>query len=126
MTRSTARPRRKQIAAGAIGAATAALAIGGLLQPAVSYAEKVFDQASYDKCAIAAEKRWVLKQTTDALFADELKFCCQRSGGVWTVSSTGGGSCRAETATAETSQVPLPSQVATGPGQSTLPDLRKG
>lgn len=127
MTRTATRPRRKQIAAGAIGAATAALAIGGLLQPAVSYAEKVFDQASYDTCAVAAEKRWVNKETSDSLFTDELKFCCARSGGVWTVSAGGGGSCQPDTSTTFAPKpTPLPSQVATTPGSATLPDIRKG
>jgi hypothetical protein len=126
MTRSTAPLRRKRISAGVFGAVTVAVALVGLLQPSVSSAEKVFDQKDYDSCSKAAEKRWVAKETTDALFNDELKFCCARAGGTWTVSSTGGGSCRAETATAETSQVPLPGQVATAPGSATLPDLRKG
>lgn len=126
MIRSSVPRWHKQISAGVFAAATIAMAVGGLLQPSVSHAEKVFDKKSYDSCAVAAEKRWVNKETDDATFNDELKFCCGRSGGVWTVSSTGGGSCGADTATFAPSPTPIPGQVATVPGQASLPGTKKG
>jgi hypothetical protein len=113
--------RHKQISAGVIGAAAIALAVGGLLQPTISHAEKIWDIGDFDSCTKAAEKRFGSGQTNSDQLLDEIKFCCIRSGGEWTQ----GQGCTAPAATYAPKPTPLPSQVATGSGQASSPGARK-
>ncbi|OBK71995.1 hypothetical protein A5651_17625 [Mycobacterium sp. 1274761.0] len=113
--------RHKQISAGVFGAAAIALAVGGVLQPTMSHAEKVWDIGDFDSCTKSAENRFISGQTNSDQFSDEVKFCCIRSGGEWTQAQ----GCTAPAATFAPKPTPLPSQVATGPGQATSPGARK-
>ena len=110
--------KRKHLPATFFGAAAIALATGGLVAPAVSQAQ--YDQKSFNKCADVADKRFVSGQTNQTTWQDEYKFCCTRAGGQW---DSAKNTC-VETATAQTAPTPLPGQVATGPGQATLPGTR--
>ncbi len=108
--------RCKRIAAATLGAAAIAMVVSGLAGPAVAYAE--FNKSSYDKCADAADKRWVAGQTSDATHIDEYKFCCIRAGGVWEGGNRG---CVEAAATGPTRPpqgprdvvVPLPGEAST-------------
>lgn len=109
---------RKHMAATTFGVATIAMAVVGLAGPAVSHA--AFNRASYDKCADAADKRFIRGETNQATHADEYKFCCIRAGGVWEGGNRG---CVEEAATGPTRQpqgprdvvVPLPGEASTLP-----------
>ena len=81
MNQSPVTTRRKHMAAATLGAAAIAMIVSGLAGPAVAQAE--LNRSSYNKCADAADKRWVAGQTNDATHIDEYKFCCIRAGGVW-------------------------------------------
>ncbi|MGE5694159.1 MAG: hypothetical protein ACM4D3_02690 [Candidatus Sericytochromatia bacterium] len=63
------------------GAATIAMAVGGLAEPAVSQA--VWDIGAYDSCEKAAHDRWIRENRTNQQLRDDLRFCCDRSGGEW-------------------------------------------
>lgn len=77
-----AAPRwRRHASVTILGAAAIAMAVGAIAAPAVSYA--AFDKKSYDSCALAADKRFMQGVTNATTYADEYKFCCIRSGGVW-------------------------------------------
>lgn len=108
-----------RISAGIVGAAAVAMTVSGLADPAVSVAE--LNTKSFNSCAAAADKRWVAGQTNDATHLDELKFCCIRAGGQYDLATS---ACVEKPATAQTASKPLPSRVATGPGQATLPGTR--
>ncbi len=79
-------------------AAAVALAIGAFASPAVSHAEKVWDIGQFDSCVKAAEDRFGSGKTDSATLADEIRFCCDRSGGEWTASQ----GCTAPPATFQT------------------------
>jgi hypothetical protein len=100
-----------------LAAAGIALAAGGLLQPAVSHA--AFNKQSYDKCAEAADKRFVQGVTNAATHTDEYKFCCIRSGGVWEGGNRG---CVEQAATGPPAQPQTPGSVVSPlPGKAALP-----
>jgi hypothetical protein len=104
--------RRKHLWAILFGMAAIALAIGGLAQPAVSHAEAVWDIGAYDSCARAADNR--LLQTLDyGRHADEIRFCCDRSGGQWSQAQ----GCTAPPITAPPPQ--SPGEVIQAPGTGT-------
>jgi hypothetical protein len=93
----------------ALGAAAIALATSG-----ASHAE--WDIGSYDNCVTAAGNRAVQNNspnygTQNSQLADDLRFCCDRSGGQWSQ-----GSCGAPPAAAQTdAQGPtLPPVVTSG------------
>lgn len=73
--------RDKCMSAAVFAAAALALALGGLSQPAVSHAEKVFDKKSYESCRGVAIQRHQNGTTTASQALEEVKFCCWRSGG---------------------------------------------
>jgi hypothetical protein len=84
--------RRKYLSATVFGTAAITLAVGGLAQPAVTHAEAVWDIGAYDSCVKAANKRFEGSKTNYDTWQDELKFCCQMSGGelspnVWSPSN---------------------------------------
>jgi len=107
---------RKHISATLLGAAAIALAVGGLIQPAVSHAEPVWDIGEFDSCTKAAEQRFGSGQTNSAQYDDEVRFCCARSGGEW--SQTQG--CTAPPATFQTKpQTPRDVQ-ASVPGKAAV------
>ena len=106
----------KRMPVAAIGAAVFAMTAGGLLQPAVSSAEKVWDIQAYDTCVNAADKRFVNGQTNWETYQDELVFCCTMSGGE--VSKKQG--CTAP-ATFQTQPQTPGSVVAPRPGKAALP-----
>ncbi len=95
--------------------AAIALATGGLVAPALSYAEKVWDIGSFDKCAAQADMRYLSGTTNHATWQDEIRFCCDRSGGEWTANQ----GCTAPAATAQTWPTTLPGGIATRPTQAT-------
>jgi hypothetical protein len=72
---------RKHMPVTIFGAAAIAMAVGGLVEPAV--AQAVWDVGAYDSCAWAVELRFVAGKTNAATLADEYRFCCERSGGEW-------------------------------------------
>ncbi|GAT09947.1 uncharacterized protein RMCN_3080 [Mycolicibacterium novocastrense] len=105
------------------GAALIAMSFGAIAAPAVSQA--AFNKGEYDRCATAADKRFMQSAGTAADVAthvDDYKFCCIRSGGVWVGGNSG---CVEQAGSAQTAPTPLPGQVATGPGDATLPGTRK-
>ena len=118
--RATLMPKwRKHMSITVFGAAAVALAAGGLIEPAVSHA--VWDIGAFDSCTSAADARYVAGKTNNAQWQDEVRFCCDRSGGEW--SQTQG--CTAPAA-AQTDPTPtLPPVVVPGgtiqtrPGQAT-------
>lgn len=117
---------RKHISATIFAAAGIALAAGGLVQPAVSHAEKIWDIGSYDRCVRTADDRYLSGQTDSATHSDEIKFCCNRSGGEW--SQTQGCTAPAPVNAQGTPEPPapgslgVPGTVHTRPGNvSTLP-----
>lgn len=117
MKQSPAPRWHKQISAGIFGTAAIAMAVGGIATPAVSHAEKVWDIGSFDRCVKSAEDRYITGATDNATYADEIKFCCIRSGGEWTAAQ----GCTAPAATAQAWPTTLPGGVATRPGQAKLP-----
>jgi hypothetical protein len=57
-----------------------------VLQPALAHAEKIWDVGDFDNCSKAAEDRYMTPGPAGSdpqTFADEIKFCCIRSGGEW-------------------------------------------
>ena len=64
-------------------AATMAAAAGSLVAPVAAHAERIWDVGDFDNCSAAAENRYGSGQTDSATFADEIEFCCIRSGGDW-------------------------------------------
>jgi hypothetical protein len=74
--------------------------------PAVSHA--VWDIGQYDKCANAAMDRHISGKTDYATLRDEVRFCCERSGGEWSLS---GNKCEA------------PAAAQTDPTTRTLPPV---
>lgn len=105
----------KNTGAAVFGAAAIALAIGGFAQPTVALAEKVWDIGEFDSCSKKAEDRFITGKTNSAQFADEIKFCCQMSGGEWT-SAQG---CTAPPATFQTQPQTPGSVQAPRPGTAT-------
>jgi hypothetical protein len=75
--------QRKHLSATVLGAAAIVAAISGLAQPAVSHAEKYWDVGSYDNCVRVADNRMLSGQTTTSQYWQEVRFCCDRSGGEW-------------------------------------------
>ncbi|SRX78615.1 hypothetical protein [Mycolicibacterium parafortuitum] len=67
----------------ALFVSAALVSVGGWLAPAVAHAERIWDIQDYDSCVRAADIRFVNGQTNGATYADEVKFCCLRSGGEW-------------------------------------------
>ena len=109
---------RKHMSNTIFGAAGIAMAVGGLVQPAVSHAEKVWDIGSYDSCAQAADNRFMAGKTNLATYTDEIRFCCDKSGGEW--SQTQG--CTAPPATFQTEpQTPGSVRLPPLPGKAALP-----
>ncbi len=107
----------KRMSVAAFGAAVFAMTAGGLLQPAVSSAEKVWDIGAYDSCVAAANNRFQSGKTDNTTWGEELRFCCDRSGGEWTESQ----GCTAPPATFQTQPQTPGSVVAPRPGKAALP-----
>lgn len=116
MNHSHGHKRHKQVSAGIFGAAAIALA-AGLAGPPVSHAEKVWDTGSYDSCAFAADKRYAAGETNNATWQDEIRFCCERSGGEWSHSQ----GCTAPPATFQTQPQTPGSVKAPRPGTAAKP-----
>ncbi len=108
---------RKHTSVTLFAAAAIAMAAGGLAHPAVSHAEKVWDVGKFDNCVKAAEKRFGSGQTDTQTYTDEVRFCCETSGGEW--SQTQG--CTAPPATFQTQPQTPGSVVAPRPGKAALP-----
>lgn len=108
---------RKQMKTTIVGAAGIAMAAGGLVGPAVSHAEKVWDIGSYDSCVQAADNRFMSGKTNLATYADEVRFCCDKSGGEWTQSQ----GCTAPVGTFQTEPQTPGSVRAPVPGKAALP-----
>lgn len=101
-----------------VAGVTTAAAVAGLLGPAVSHAEKVWDLGSYDSCAQAASDRHSQGKTTDSEFIEEMQFCCIRSDGEWNTQAV---KCQAPPATFQTAPQSPRSVVAPAPGKAALP-----
>jgi hypothetical protein len=106
---------RNPISIVAFGATAVAIAIAGLAQPPASHAEKVWDIGAFDSCVAAANDRYISGKTDNDTWGDEIRFCCERSGGEW--SQTQG--CTAPPATFQTQpqtpgsvRAPVPSKAA--------------
>ncbi len=99
-----------------VGAATLALAAGGLTAPAPAQAEKIWDLGAYDACAKAALDRYEQKKTDAATFADEVRFCCDMSGGQYNSAAM---KCEAPPATFQTAPQRPRDVVAPRPGTAT-------
>ncbi|MCV7282544.1 hypothetical protein H7J88_23190 [Mycolicibacterium flavescens] len=101
------------------GPAALATAIGVLVPPGVSQA--LWDIGEWDTCATAASGRNAAGKTTTAQFLEELRFCCDRSGGEWDTSER---KCEAPPATAQTAPqspgevVQAPTAGTADPGQN--------
>ena len=96
---------RKRTPATIFAAAAMALTAGGLAQPAVSQAEKVWDIGVYDQCI----------KDNGTIHAH---FCCANSGGEWDYDS---GKCTAPPATFQTQPQTPRSVVPPRPGKAALP-----
>lgn len=76
---------------------------------------KVWDIGAFDSCVAAANDRFISGKTDNDTWGDEIRFCCERSGGEW--SQTQG--CTAPPATFQTQpqtpgsvRAPIPSKAA--------------
>jgi hypothetical protein len=107
----------KRISVATFATAAIAMIAGALVQPATAHAEKVWDIGAYDSCVAAANDRFVSAKTDDATWGEELRFCCDRSGGEWTQSQ----GCTAPPATFQTQPQTPRSVVAPRPGKAALP-----
>ncbi len=100
---------RKRIPATIFAAAVMALTAGGLAQPAVSHAEKVWDIGVYDQCI----------KDNGTIHAH---FCCANSGGEWDYDN---GKCTAPVAAqvdpVKPGSLGVPGTIHTRPGQAKLP-----
>jgi hypothetical protein len=111
---------RKHMSVTVFGAAAIALATGGLVEPAVSHA--VWDIGAFDSCTKAAEKRFITGQTNSSQLSDEIRFCCDRSGGEWsqTQGCTAPAAAQTDPATSTLPPVVVPGgTIVTRPGQAT-------
>ncbi|WP_156662634.1 hypothetical protein [Mycobacterium sp. 1274761.0] len=114
MKTKPAPPWRAHMSVTIFGIAAAVVA-AGLIQPAVSHAEKVWDIGVYDSCMKQAGQRYASGKTDVGQFEDEKVFCCTSSGGEWSASQ---GGCVAPPATFQTQQ-PKPGDVqAPRPGKA--------
>lgn len=93
----------------------------GLIEPAVSHA--VWNIQDFDSCTKAAENRYVNNQIDSSQRNDEIRFCCDRSGGEWNSQTK---RCQAPAAAQTNPTTPtLPpvvvpgGTIATRPGQAT-------
>ncbi|MGE2722091.1 hypothetical protein [Mycolicibacterium celeriflavum] len=106
-----------------LGPAAIAVAIGALVPTAVSQAKDEWDIGAYDTCTKAIQDRVKSKQIDDKQASEELRFCCDMSGGVWS-SDANGAHCAAPPATAQTAPkspgevVQAPSAGTADPGQN--------
>ena len=98
-------------------AAAVALATGAIAAPAVSHAEKVWDIGQYDSCVAAANNRYQSGKTDVTTWGEEIRFCCDRSGGEWTESQ----GCTAPPATFQTQLQTPRSVVVPVPRKAALP-----
>lgn len=120
MNQSHVLKRRKPVSATFFGAAAIAMAVGAIATPALAHAQ--FNKQSFDKCAEAADKRFVNGTTNQQTWQDEYRFCCDRAGGVWNRTTH---ECTEQAGSFQPGATSLPDQVATGPGQGTLPGTRR-
>ena len=111
---------RKHISMTISGAAAVALATGGLIEPAVSHA--VWNIQDFDSCTKAAENRFINNKINSDQLNDEIRFCCDRSGGEWNSSTR---RCNAPAAAQTDPTTTLPpvlvpgGTIVTRPGQAT-------
>ncbi|MGV0716344.1 hypothetical protein ABQE93_13165 [Mycolicibacterium sp. XJ662] len=103
------------------GPAVIAVAIGGLVPPAVSQAKDEWDIGAFDACYDKAVDDYVVVHLDSERFSSDLKACCDMSGGQW---NAGLGKCEAPPATAQTAPqspgevVQAPSAGTADPGQN--------
>ncbi|VEG38599.1 Uncharacterised protein [Mycolicibacterium flavescens] len=103
------------------GPTVIAVAIGVLVPPAVSQAEKVWDVAEYDSCTAIYDARYELGDISYDAWVTETAGCCEESGGEW---NEGAQKCEAPPATAQTAPkspgevVQAPRAGTAGPGQN--------
>ena len=95
--------RRRHISATIFGAAMLALAVSGLVQPAVSQADRSWDIGVYDDCIQSGMT---------------IQTCCVLSDGDYDPEAR---TCYAPPATAQTWPTPLPNRVSARPGKAALP-----
>ncbi|MGV0716345.1 hypothetical protein ABQE93_13170 [Mycolicibacterium sp. XJ662] len=108
-----------------LGVTAVGLLLGGLIQPAVSHGKDSWDIGAYDTCVDGANKRYGNGTTTAQTYRDEIRFCCEMSGGEWnSTGNFGRGKCEAPPATAQTAPqspgevVQAPTAGTADPGQN--------
>ncbi|UXA17514.1 hypothetical protein [Mycobacterium sp. SMC-4] len=118
---------RKRMSAAVVGTTAAALAVGALVQPAVSHAERVWDIQAWDTCMKGVREREEKGQISVQQALEEKRFCCDMSGGVWSADANG-SFCAAPPATAQSApQAPwdagrAPRPQSAGGGQTPAPN----
>jgi len=102
------------------GPAAIAMAIGVLVPPGVSQAKDEWDIGAYDRCIKGAQDRLLADKISPSQYYDELRFCCDMSGGHWTGSNSNhySGKCEAPPATAQTASQ-SPGEVVQAPSAGT-------
>ncbi|KUH74154.1 hypothetical protein AU184_25585 [Mycolicibacterium novocastrense] len=108
------------------GPAAIAVAIGVLVPPGVSQAKDEWDIGAYDTCIKAAQDRLNADKISPSQYYDELRFCCDMSGGQWAGGNGNhsAGKCEAPPATAQTAPkspgevVQAPTAGTADPGQN--------
>ena len=87
--------RLRHLAAAGLFAAAATVSGSAIGETATACAEpREWDVADYDSCIHAARVRYEQSKQTAAdgqRYLDDLRFCCDRSGGVWGQTSLGEG-----------------------------------
>lgn len=108
------KPRRRRASGIVFVATVVALGVGMLTQPAASNAEAVWDVGAFDGCMKAARKSYGSHGDLER-YADEIVFCCQTSGGEWSITQ----GCTAPPVTAPPPQSPVEVIQAPGTGTAT-------